>query len=224
MGNAGHGTAAASAPSVGTAAIGSPSAHAKPFAVLTPIRSPVNEPGPIDTARPSSSRGAQRASARTRSTATIRRSECVTLTSRTYSATNRSPSTSATPPASVEVSRASTRIAGSLARGRKALRKPCDNDRREDSNERRARSKEGSRRRRGRGSREDPPGDPQTHRRVSRQRSRAAAVRATYERVHREDARDDGALVHRGTRRSDREALRTVAGRHRLVDGSGRAD
>src|SRR5438552_11673433 len=121
------------ASSVGTAAIGSPRARAKPLAVLTPIRSPVNEPGPMETATPSRSRGAQRASASTRSTAARSRSEWVTLTSRTYSATSRSPSTSATPPASVEVSRPSTRIAGSLARALKRLADPCDNGRREDA-------------------------------------------------------------------------------------------
>src|SRR5438128_2099488 len=62
-----------------------------------------------------------------------RRSEWVTLTSRTYSATSRSPSTSATPPASVEVSRPSTRIVGSLARALKRLADPCDNGGREDA-------------------------------------------------------------------------------------------
>src|SRR5437660_4366881 len=121
------------ASSVGTAAIGSSRARARPLAVLTPIRNPVNEPGPMETATPSRSRGAQRASASTRSTATRRRSEWVTLTSRTYSATSRSPSTSATPPASVEVSRPSTRIAGSLARALKRLADPCDNGGREDA-------------------------------------------------------------------------------------------
>src|SRR5207245_22068 len=138
------------------------------------------------------------------------RSEWATLMSRTSSATSRSPSTSATPPASVEVSRASTRIAGSLARALKGPADPCDNGRREDPDERRA--EEGSRRRRGRGSREDPPRDPQAHRRLSRQRSRAPALRPAHQRVHREDAGDDGAVVHRGTRRGDRDTLRSVAG------------
>src|SRR5207247_10876676 len=58
------------------------SAHPRPLTVLTPMRSPVNEPGPMETARPSRSRGVQRASARTRSTAASRRSEWVTLMSR----------------------------------------------------------------------------------------------------------------------------------------------
>src|SRR5436190_2257561 len=52
--------AAAIASSVGTAATGTPNAHARPLAVLTPIRSPVNDPGPIDTAMPSRSRWAPR--------------------------------------------------------------------------------------------------------------------------------------------------------------------
>ena len=46
------GRLAASASSVGTAATGSPRANARPLTVAAPTRSPVNEPGPIDTARP----------------------------------------------------------------------------------------------------------------------------------------------------------------------------
>src|SRR3989442_601465 len=47
------------ASSVGTAAIGSPSAHPRPLTVLTPMRSPVNEPGPMEAASPPRSRGVE---------------------------------------------------------------------------------------------------------------------------------------------------------------------
>src|SRR5438093_13725690 len=117
------------------------------------------------------------------------------LTSSTYSATSRSPSTSATPPASVEVSTASTRIRRQSSTRPRALVEACDNERREEPDER---AEEGSRRRRGRGPREDPPRDPQAHRGLSRQRSRPPPFRSAHHRVHRDDAGDDGAVVPRG--------------------------
>jgi len=89
---------------VGTGAMGKPSDIPSPFAVLTPMRRPVKDPGPIDTASPSRSDGRQPASASRRSTAAITRSEWVTRTLSVYSPTIASPSASAAPPASVEVS------------------------------------------------------------------------------------------------------------------------
>src|SRR5207302_333203 len=99
---------AASASSVGTGATARRRARARPLAVPTPMRSPVNEPGPIETARPSRSDGRHPASASSRSTATRTRSECVTRMLSVDSPTTRSPSTSAAPPASVDVSSART--------------------------------------------------------------------------------------------------------------------
>ena len=51
-------TAARVQSSVGTAITGLPSARWNPFAALNPIRSPVNDPGPMETAIASRSRGA----------------------------------------------------------------------------------------------------------------------------------------------------------------------
>src|SRR5262245_30542045 len=116
---------------VGTAAAGIFRAHASPLAVLRPMRRPVNDPGPMVTASPSSSAAVHPASVRRRSIAGINRSECVTRTSRRYSPITRSPSRSATPPASVEVSRANNRTVASLACAPKDGLAPCDNDREE---------------------------------------------------------------------------------------------
>src|SRR5262249_54807944 len=56
----------ASASRVGTAATGSPPANATPFTNPSPMRSPVNDPGPMETASPSMSSIASPARARTR--------------------------------------------------------------------------------------------------------------------------------------------------------------
>jgi hypothetical protein len=115
-GSAAKGRDAAMASSVGTAATAIPSAHARPLTALNPMRSPVKEPGPTATAKPSRLATGQPASRRRRSMAGIKRSECVIRTSRRYSPITRSPSSNATPPASVEVSTAISRTAASLAR------------------------------------------------------------------------------------------------------------
>src|SRR5207245_839454 len=94
-------------------------AKARPLTVARPMRSPVNEPGPTVTARPSRLSARQAASESARSTATMRRSECVVRTSRSDSPTTREPSRSATPPAIVEVSTARTRRRVSIMPGRR---------------------------------------------------------------------------------------------------------
>src|SRR5690606_29931887 len=87
---------------------------ARALAVPTPMRKPVNEPGPSATATPSGlSSGPKPASASTRSTVGIRRSEWVVRCKfSVYSPVSRSPSTTATPPVSVDVSNPITRTTG----------------------------------------------------------------------------------------------------------------